>query len=76
MSTERKLRPGETRFVARSQALGRDVVWAVYDRQRSCFPVTVAGFGGVRQAMATEEEAQAEADRLAAFVNGTNRRTS
>lgn len=54
----------ERRYIVKPEQVGRRTLWGVYDRQRGCWPVTLAGFGRVKQDLDTEEEAQAEADRL------------
>lgn len=64
MSEEHPIGPTERRYVVRPQKTGRNTTYGIYDRQTASWPVSRADFGMVRQAMATEAEAQAEADRL------------
>jgi len=76
MSDERPLKPGEKRFIAKERVnkpktpRGRATsTWNVYDVQRACQPVQVPGFGRVAEGFSDETSCQAEADRLAQFVD-------
>lgn len=55
------------RAVAKETTLGKRKVWGVYDAERASWPAQVPEFGKVKQDLPTEEEAQAEADRLNKF---------
>lgn len=66
---EKRLAPGEARFVAKRRGEGKGATWGVYDRQRACWPVMGGSIGVVKQGFATEAEAQAEADRIAKIVS-------
>lgn len=50
--------------IAKQTTLGRSKIWGVYDTERASWPALVPGFGRVEQAHGSEEDAQAEADRL------------
>ena len=50
--------------IAKQTTRGRSQVWGVYDTERGSWPALVSGFGRVEQVHGSEEDAQAEADRL------------
>lgn len=63
-AVEKKMRPGEQRFIVHERKQGRNTTFMVYDRARASYPAILAGFGRVQQTAATKEEAEAEAQRL------------
>lgn len=65
MIAEKKLAPGEIRFVVRPRQTGpRTTLFEVYDRARGTVPVQTPELGKVTQDHPTEGAAQTEADRL------------
>lgn len=66
MQVEKKLAPGEVRFVPKETPArsGRGKVWDVYDRVLGSRPAVRPGIGKIEQDHKTPEAAQAEADRL------------
>lgn len=56
--------------IAKQTFLGKRKVWGVYDVDRAAYPGLLNGYGKVAQDHPTEEEAQAEADRLNNFYTG------
>lgn len=63
MKLEKKLAPGELRFIAKLFD-AKKKLWGVYDKARGSWPITSPQLGDVKQELKLESDAQAEADRL------------
>lgn len=64
------MRTAQPRFIAKLKRFPRSVRWGVYDQHRASWPVRTPETGRVKQDLRSEEEAQAEADRLNERVSG------
>jgi hypothetical protein len=60
---EKKLAPGELRYIAKLWD-AKKKLWGVYDRAMASWPGTRPDTGDVKQELKLESDAQAEADRL------------
>lgn len=64
-AVERRLAPGEVRFVVKERKTGRNTTYLVYDLARGSYPGAVPGFGVV-QGQSTRSAAEALAKDLEA----------
>lgn len=63
MNTNKKLAPGELRFIAKLFD-AKKKIWGIYDKARGSWPVRSPELGEVKQDLKLELEAAEEAERL------------